>query len=193
MKAPTADHQFTNGQGPSFDRDPPFTETSNAVSEDKYGFSFHIYGGSGALTIAEAETRKGVPTINIEGAKSPRPRTYDWKNKIMLQVTASELPLFAAVCAGMADGFKGTLHGPDHDKGFEIKNQGSNLYVSVFQAGKGAIGVPVTAADSLRLSTLVLDQLRKHLRLETLTDTLNMLKTQLPLLQSAAKKAVGSG
>jgi hypothetical protein len=121
----------------------------------------HIYGGKAALCVESDETRQNAPTLRIEAARATAPQTYDWKQKIAIQLTADELPLVAATVLGLLPRCACKNHGPDNTKGLEIEHQGTHLLVRVFQKDQGVRAVPVGPADSYYLAALGLRQLRK--------------------------------
>lgn len=140
--------------------------------------SHHVYGSKAALCWQVDETRRGISTLRLEAAKSIGERQYDWKNKIAIQLTREELPHVAAVLMGLLSATKGSNHGQGDQagKGFEIQHQGSNVFVRVFGANKGACAVPVSAADTFEISGLIMRQLLKDRPWLNGSDVLMLLK-----------------
>lgn len=115
------------------------TESPENSSEISYD-SVKVHGGKAALTIEASRSKRDVPTINIEAAKmkDPAARTYDWSNKIILQLTVSELHHAMCLFLGWIDEVKGNNHGHDNDKFFQIERQhGSYAGTIKFALGKG--------------------------------------------------------
>ncbi|WP_018234222.1 hypothetical protein [Thioalkalivibrio thiocyanodenitrificans] len=122
-----------------------------------------VYAGKAALHVEPDETRAGVATIRIEAAPAKSPRVYDWKSKVTIQVTQSELPLIAATLLGFIQEVSFTAHGEGKDKGFSITRQPERggLFVRVFKTGT-AMAIPVPATDVTYLLAMVLSQISKN-------------------------------
>lgn len=118
-----------------------------------------VFGGKGAVQFEADETRSGVPTIRIEAAPALGPKQYNWKEKVIIQVTTQELPLLAGVLLGAMPEMEGKHHGPEKNKGFSIKSQPGGFFIRVLQAGRSPVAVPVNQADGFFLLSLVLKQL----------------------------------
>lgn len=131
--------------------------------EEGWGESFHVYGGKAALCFNADSTRAGVHTIALDAASLTAPKTYDWKNKIRIQLTRSELPVVAAVLLGVKPECEFKNHGPNNDKGFSLKRQdGGKIFASVFAAGQPVKAVPIFAPDLMWVGALVLQQVQKN-------------------------------
>ncbi len=117
--------------------------------------------GSKAALCAEATFMApdvgALPTVNLEVA--PRQaQTVAWERKIVVQLSASELPLACAVLAG----YLPNLHVKRPGKGIELERQPNRLFVRA-SAGPGNLYLlPVTIGDTFRLSALLLGQLMKQ-------------------------------
>lgn len=119
-----------------------------------------IYGGKAALCVETDRTRRDEPTLRVEAALAVAARRFDWKNKIVIQPTRAELPLFAATVPELIPHCTCKNHGPENNKGLEIRHQGDKLFVRVFQKDRAPRAVPVDAADGFHLAALCLRQLR---------------------------------
>ena len=122
--------------------------------------SWHVYGSRAALCIEPDRTRGGVETVAIEGALATAPRRYDWAGKIRVQITAQELPLFAAALLGYQDNFEAANHG-DQGKGLTLRRQPERgvVFVRVVARGVEPRAVPVQAGDLYHLTAVVIGQL----------------------------------
>lgn len=73
--------------------------------------------------------------LEAAGANGNGNRTYDWSNKVIIQLTSDELPLFIGVCLGHFQAIKFSNHGVNSNgkKFFELEHQGGNGFIKVGQ------------------------------------------------------------
>jgi len=138
---------------------PPDTHQNSEADSQPFGQSIKIYGTKGALTIQESVSRNGFQTISIDAAKAVSLRKYDWNSKITVQVSKSELPEVVSVLLGFTRSCSFKSHGPDKNKGYEIERQDKNIFIKVFQGGRGIIAVPVYRSDVFWLTNMVLERI----------------------------------
>jgi hypothetical protein len=136
-------------------------------------YSFKIFGAGAALCIAEAQTRATRQyTVNIEGAMvlgGGATKTYDWPNKIVVQLTVQEAYQVLALFENKIRSLKFDGHGRAHDKSLQIEFQDSHYFVRLIQRGRAAVAVPVRAVDAIPLVSLLYKQLLRnepHLRID---------------------------
>ena len=114
------------------------------------------YGRSAAMTL-EASTADDGETVNIEVA----PRTeagVQWASKVVVQASASELVLLAGLFLGLIPHLQ--LKRPG--KGIDLERQPGIVFVKA-TAGAGRLyALPVTAADSYYVGSVILEQLGRH-------------------------------
>lgn len=123
----------------------------------------HVYGKSAALKIELSQLRASeddpaLPqyTLQLEGATSAAGR-YDWRRKIVFQLTRRELPLLAAFLLGNAGpGLSFGNHGPGNDKQLDIEDQGRHCFVRLKATGHPLVTVPVTPPDLFAWGELAL-------------------------------------
>ncbi len=122
--------------------------------------SWHVYGSRAALCIEPDRTRSGVETIAIDGALATAPRRYDWAGKVRVQLTAQELPLFAAVLLGYMDKFEAANHG-EHGKGLTLHRQPDRgaVFARVVAHGVGPRAVAVQPGDLYHVAAITIAQL----------------------------------
>ena len=98
-----------------------------------------VYGGKAALTLEVDIRRNDAPTIRLEAAKilNAEARTYDWKNKIAIQLTTSELQKVTALLLGLIKQVKFSNHGPRNDKWFEFCHQEDPKYAGTVKVAVG--------------------------------------------------------
>jgi hypothetical protein len=125
----------------------------------------HVYGAKAALRVEEDRWRSGDPvrchTLRLEVAGALSERRYDWEHKIAVQLTARELPAFAAVMLNLLPQLQAQGHGALNDKWFELRRQSGGVLVRVGQARRG-FAVPVGAGDLYELTLLALDALKAN-------------------------------
>ena len=147
--------------------EPPATP-SGAATDGHDGKKYpqvKVYGGKGALTIETDQTKRGFPTIVIEAApllsrgENGIGGTYDWQNKIRLQLTDHELHAVLAVFMGLLDQKRLANHGPNNNKGLEVYHQPDRggFYVKVFEGPK-ACHVPVPGAQGPEITAIFIKQ-----------------------------------
>lgn len=122
--------------------------------------SWHVYGSRAALCIEADRTRGGFETVAVEGALATAPRTYDWSEKIRVQLTAQELPLFAAALLGYLEAFEAANHG-DQGKGVTLVRQPDRgaAFVRVVARGVAPRAAAIQAGDLYHVTAIVLGQL----------------------------------
>lgn len=129
-----------------------------------------VHGGRAALTLEADTTRAGAPTIRVEAAKmlDKQARTYDWKNKIAIQLTTFELQVVAALFSGFLEHCKFSNHGPEQDKWFEVERQ-TGQYAGTIKVvigkAKDMCIVQVTPLDMGDVHAMLLRQAASQLRL----------------------------
>ncbi|MDH5232660.1 MAG: hypothetical protein OEY38_21585, partial [Gammaproteobacteria bacterium] len=86
-----------------------------------------VYSTNAALKFEESETRDNFPTIQVQAAKrigngnENGGYKYSWDtNKILIQLTRDELPVFTAVLLGLIHEIRYEYRGRDRNKSFAI-------------------------------------------------------------------------
>ena len=130
-------------------------------------YSFKIFSSAAALCIAEATTRaERKHTINIEGAVvlagGGARKTFDWSNKIVLQLTVQEAYQVLALLENKIRSLRFDGHGREHDKSLQIEFQDSHYYFRLIQRGRVAVAVPVRAVDAIPFQSLLYKQLLRN-------------------------------
>jgi hypothetical protein len=142
---------------------PPAQDPATGVRAPPPYFSFHVYGRAAALCISEARTRSNdTHTIQIDAAPalaSGAKRTYDWPNKIIVQLSEQELVQALAFFEGKIDGLSLKDHGRAHDKFVRMERQEGHFFVEVGQKGRPIIGVPAGAPDAFKIVSLAYKQI----------------------------------
>lgn len=147
-------------------------EAPDSSSSEVTWDSVKVHGGRAALTLEATTTRRhDEPTINIEAArlKDQQARTYDWQNKIIIQLTTTELQQVTCLLYGMVDRVKFQNHGPQNDKWFEIERQsGQYAGTTKFAVGQGKemCLVQLTAADLGNVLALFIRQCARQMKID---------------------------
>ncbi|MCD9046912.1 hypothetical protein [Luteimonas sp. MHLX1A] len=133
--------------------------------------SVKVHGGKAALTIEATTSRRNVPTVNIEAArlKDREARTYDWSNKIILQLTPAELQQVTLLLCGKISHVKFQNHGVENDKWFEIERQTGQYAGTIkFAVGQGrdVCLVQLTPADLGNVVGLFIRQCSRQMRVD---------------------------
>jgi len=135
-----------------------------APTADPPYYSFKIFSAAAALCIAEATTRaERKHTINIEGAMAlaggGARKTFDWPNKIVVQLTVQEAYQVLALLENKIRSLRFDGHGREHDKSLQIEFQDSHYYFRLIQRGRAAVAVQVRPVDSIQIVSLLYKQL----------------------------------
>lgn len=119
----------------------------------------HVYGKNAAIMVGLTETRKGVPTINLDSAFAVGTRQYDWsrENKVRVQVTQTELPVVAATLLGILPNCRFSNHGEKNNKGFAIdwQDDRQSFFVQIWQGKGNSRAVPMTREDAFQATQIV--------------------------------------
>jgi len=162
--------------------------TAQAPAADPPYYNFSIYGSAAALCIAEATTRSDRKhTINVEGAIALPGggvrKTFDWPNKIVVQLTVQEAYELLALLENKIRSLRFDGHGREHNKSLQIEFQDSHYFFRLIQRGRAAVAVPVRAVDSLQIVSLLYRQLLRnepHLRIDDLRLMVDRMATMSP-------------
>ena len=143
---------------------PRLAPTPVAESRPAHYETFHIYGGKCAFCFAMDTTRsENQPTIRIEAARLIRPRTYDWKSKVGLQLRVPELTLVYGVLTGLVKAVDLTNHGLKNEKALSIQDQGESIFFSLRIRDSPAYALPAPASETLIPITMILRQLKANM------------------------------
>lgn len=123
----------------SYARDEPAVKAAAAAKH-------HVYVKSGGLTFEIDKLRRPEEgrlfTVRVEGAQGKEGKSYDWLNKVTVQLTAEELHQAAAVVLGMSESMTATHHGDARDKRLELRREKGHILVRLTKTGL-AVTVPV--------------------------------------------------
>ena len=121
------------------------------------------YGRKAALCAESDITRGNVPTVRFEIGNSIGEKQFDWKNKLVFQLTEDEIIEIAVVLLGMVPSVNFRNHGDD-GKWLAVENQGRQLCIKAGtkQANSMRI-VPINIGRATALAALVMRQVNAAL------------------------------
>lgn len=136
----------------------------------------HVYGGKVAVCFSADQTRNEEHTIRIEAAVSSSGRSYNWEDKIAIQLSTRELPSVLATLLQFQNKFEGKGHGAQNEKWFVMENQPGKIFLSVNAKGVASRSLPISAGDCYLVSTLVMEQMLKNSPFLTADTLLSLIK-----------------
>lgn len=152
---------------------------SNAQESPKKYLTIKSHGTKAAIAVAKTETINKWGTIIIEAAEKLNGNTkaFNWEQKIIVQVTQTELPVVIGALLGYLPAIEYRNHG-DTNKGVVIENQGSNYFFKIFEASsKRLIVCPVPIVEAHLMGMLALSQYVKNFEEITSDSALSAIKT----------------
>lgn len=179
--APTKNHVTT---APAMSHSEPTSSApvpAGEGSDARDRLSYHVYGGKAALCFEADMKRTGdAATVAIDAAMASGERQYDWKSKIRIQITQSELPVVVAVFLGIREGCQYGQHGQEKNKGFVIqRQQGGKVYMKVMAKDEPMRAVPIEAPDVFRINALFMRQILKNHPWLDATGAINLIRASV--------------
>lgn len=139
------------------------TLPTRAPRKDKALLSVKCYGGKAALSWENDESKSGDEfRVSVQGAPSTGPQQYNWKAKVVIQLTEAEVIKTLAVFMGISPKFEAGQHGAEKDKTFSIEAQSGKFFGKVMQKGKGLFAVPIEPVDAVKVAALLCRQIHKN-------------------------------
>ena len=135
------------------------------------------YGTRAAITVEPAETEAGIPTVRFEFAPTlgasatahpavddsatDKPgNTYDWSKKLIIQLTADEVPQLLAVLYGFAPSAQFSNHGQSKVKWMSLENQDKSIFMRAGDKDVPILVIPVSSPSAImqiaNIATLVI-------------------------------------
>lgn len=130
------------------------------LDRPEWFLQLNTFGGKCAFQVETSMTKNGWHTVNIESAKredpdDPENKRYLWNDKTVLQMTQSELPIFAAVMLGFLSSARFDNH---QTKFLEIENQGKNFFIKSGGQNKNLHVAPMPTVEAYMYGTMALTQ-----------------------------------
>ncbi|RME81254.1 MAG: hypothetical protein D6775_14060 [Caldilineae bacterium] len=135
---------------------------------DGVPLSYTVYGRRAALCVKTDRNSQGRPTLGIDCAFHIANGRYDWNEKLYIQLTEHELPLFSAVILGYASRCTFDKRG-NSGKGLALERQGGHLFMRAWKGRGMQYQVQAEASDVFRIADLCLKQCRELLNEDTST------------------------
>lgn len=145
----------------------------------------HVYGGKVAVCFQSDKTKTGDHTIRIEAAEATTIRSFNWADKIAIQLSTRELPGVLATFLQLQGKFDGKGHGAQNDKWFTLENQPGKLFISVNTKGKTARSIPIGPGDCFGVVTLLMEQMLKNTPFLTADNLLSLIQRTAKMSQEA--------
>ena len=117
---------------------------------------YTVFGRRAAIHVTEDSNRHGRPTLSIDGAFKVD-NDYDWQQKLTLQLTLRELPIFACTCLGWRSKCVFDKRGGS-GKGLALEWQKAGLFVRLWHGTGRQYQVQADTSDVFHLSALALGQ-----------------------------------
>ncbi len=126
-----------------------------------------VFSRGAALTAEESPLVEGTGhdddgsrvTLNLDVAtRLDGQKTFNWADKITVQLSSLELPEFCALLMGYVDQMKALRA----DKGIELERQKNSIYLKASKQGGGMYTLPITPAAIFKLNVLTLELLKKQ-------------------------------
>ena len=130
---------------------------------------FHVYGASASAKFEIVANRGGVFVLAVDIAgRVPSSDSFDWANKIAIQVTDREVPQLMCAVLGITPTCDLRNHGPKKNKSLSLANQ-SDKGVLYLRVTEGQVGhsIPISADKVFHLGVIGM----KVLSLQTRADT----------------------
>ena len=130
---------------------------------------FHVYGASASAKFEIVANRGGVFVLAVDIAgRVPSSDSFDWANKIAIQVTDREMPQLMCAVLGITPTCDLRNHGPKKNKSLSLANQ-SDKGVLYLRVTEGQVGhsIPISADKVFHLGVIGM----KVLSLQTRADT----------------------
>lgn len=155
-------HQ-THGQG---HQQPPVAPEQGKKEKPLWFLQLNTYGKKFGFQFETSETKNGWYTVKIESAErlnpnDPNNKRYNWERKTAIQLTKSELPIFAGVMLGFVDKARFDNHG-DTNKFLEVENQGKNFFIRTGGTGLGLHVAPIPTVEAFMYGTMALNEYARN-------------------------------
>ncbi len=119
---------------------------------------FVAYGTSSAVQCEESKTKSGFHTLCFDIAHAKGQKEFDWINKLSIQLTQNELPIFIAFCLGWINEVRFDLHGGDAKKWIEFIRQEKHCFNKAGSAHHKMAATPIPYTDLALFGSLAISQ-----------------------------------
>jgi hypothetical protein len=168
-------------------------DTSARSAQDRV--QCKAYGSRAAITVETDETEAGIPTVRFEfapvlgngdsnhsddGSADKPSKAYDWSKKLIIQLTADEVPQLLAVLYGFAPGAQFSNHGQSKVKWMSLENQEKSIYMRAGDKDVPILVIPVSSPNSImQIANIAMLVARKRYSALTGDDIRLLVKNQV--------------
>lgn len=171
-----------DSEEPAFEHQPSGNESDVEVDADVTDgrLKLRLFGRDSAHTLEVGPHRRGagfmgVQVVTIESARALGTGGYDWRRKLVIELTPEEMPAAMAVLMGLRETVKFGLHGTQRDKFIELRRQENGLLVVTGQAGAN-YAVPVRSSAVYYLLNLFCQAMAKGINGGSISDVLVLMR-----------------
>ena len=146
-----------------------------ASPDGQFGEALKFFRPQVACTVQKVSTRgNNDSSLNLELAPVSD-RVARWDEKLVVQVSSTELPRFCACVLRIIPSIEFKYHGESRNKSYFLQWQsGGVLRIDLSTQGK-RLFIPLTGDEVFWLAEMALDQLHKNTQSMTKTDLMNLL------------------
>ena len=146
-----------------------------ASPDGQFGEALKFFRPQVACTVQKVSTRgNNDSSLNLELAPVSD-RVARWDEKLIVQVSSTELPRFCACVLRIIPSIEFKYHGESRNKSYLLQWQsGGVLRIDLSTQGK-RLFIPLTGDEVFWLAEMALDQLHKNTQSMTKTDLMNLL------------------
>lgn len=155
-----------------------------ASPDGQFGEALKFFRPQVACTVQRVATRAdNGNSLNLELAPVSDSNAR-WGEKLIVQVSSTELPRFCACVLRITPGIEFKYHGESRNKSYSLQWQsGGVLRIDLSTQGK-RLFIPLTGDEVFWLAEMALDQLHKNTQSMTKTDLMNLLSRSFKGTQS---------
>lgn len=139
--------------GASFVVTPNTQDLSSAIERKVH----RVYGTKAAVTFEYAKTRDGRSCLQVEAAgREDRAQGFDWRQKIILQLSDTEVMQILAVLRNWMEKVELANHGAGRDKRLTLSKQAQGGYLISVRQGTVARVVPLPIFEAFKVISLTM-------------------------------------
>ena len=115
----------------------------------------HVYAAKAAVTFEYAQSRDARSCMQIEAAgREDRSQTFNWQNKIIIQLSDAELMQVLAVLRNWMPSVEFSNHGAGRDKRLTLTRQGQGGYLVSVRQGTVARVIPMPTFEAYKVVSI---------------------------------------
>lgn len=163
--------EYLNEESSQYQSTSHFKTAVEEESCNRY-FSLKVHGTKSAIEFKADTTRSGFKTIRIEsaiimGGGDGKNKRYDWREKIAIQLTKTDLLDFIAAMLLIKKNAVFRHYGERNDKGAKFEFQGDNpkqkkVFAQISQKSKPMMGTPIPLEEAIQIGHMALNEYIKN-------------------------------